>query len=152
MSRVMAMQFDLNGDHQFIITLARQVISSSNSTLTLLTRQRRKLARSYLHGTTLDRCLRVCNKIFLIGMEEQILGSNPLLNGPQLSSDHQTVNMPPDLGQESDINSAWNAVILIRTTGSVQFYLSDWILLNKNERESSSLLRETEDWKTKFTK
>ena len=51
--------------------------------------------------------------------------------------------MPPDLGQESDINSAWNAVILIRTTGSVQFYLSDWILLNKNERESSPLLGET---------
>ena len=53
--------------------------------------------------------------------------------------------MPPDLGQESDINSAWNAVILIRTTGSVQFYLSDWILLNKNERESSPLLGETEE-------
>ena len=106
MSLVMAMQFDHNGDHQFIITLARQVISSSNSTRSLLTRQRSKLARSYLHGTTLDRCLRVCNKIFHIGMEEQIIGSNLLLNGPQLSSDHQTVNMPPDLGQKSDINSA----------------------------------------------
>ena len=74
---------------------------------------------SYLHGTTLERCLRVCNKIFHIGIEERIIGSNRLLNGPQLSSDHLTVNMPPDLGQESDINSAWNAVILIRTTGSV---------------------------------
>ena len=36
-------------------------------------------------------------------------------------------------------------MILIRTTGSVQFYLSDWILLNKNERESFPLLGETEE-------
>ena len=59
------------------------------------------------------------NKIFHIGMEEQIIGSNRLLKGPQLSSDHQTVNRPTDLGQEPEINSAWNAVILIRRTGSV---------------------------------
>ena len=42
-----------------------------------------------------------------IGTEEHLWGWAPLLQGPQLSSDHYTVNMPPDLGQESDINSAW---------------------------------------------
>ena len=38
-------------------------------------------------------------------MEVQIFGSDTLLDGPQLSSDHQTVNMSPDHGQESVIDS-----------------------------------------------
>ena len=56
-------------------------------------------------GKSLDRCPRVCNKTFHIGMEVQIFGSDTLLDGPQLSSDHQTVNMSPDHGQESVIDS-----------------------------------------------
>ena len=44
MSLVIAMQVDHNGDHQFIVTLSRQAISSSNSTLFI--RQRSKLAKA----------------------------------------------------------------------------------------------------------
>jgi len=90
------------------------------------------------------------NKIFHIGMEEQIIGSNRLLKGPQLPSYHQTVNRPTDLGQEPEINSAWNAVVLIRRTGSVFTHHigSSWTRLNKNERKSfptSALLGGTEE-------
>ena len=107
MSLVMAMQFDHNGDHQVFIMLARQVITSNNSTLDFMRKTVKQVNKKLsTRGKSLDRCPRVCNKTFHIGMEVQIFGSDTLLDGPQLSSDHQTVNMPPDLGQESDINSA----------------------------------------------
>ena len=86
-----------------------------------------------------DPFLQFWYHIFHIGMEEQIIGSNRLLRGPQLSSYHQTANRPTYLGQEPEINSAWNAVILIRRTGSVFTHHigSSWTRLNKNERKSS---------------
>ena len=73
----------------------------------------------YPHGTTLNRCLRVCNTDLPHWYGRVDNGFKPTIEGTSVIFRPSTVNMPPNIGQESDINSALNAVILIRTTGSV---------------------------------
>ena len=104
-----------------------------------------KFRLNYLDGKSypsLHRCPRVSVTHVHVGMEKHLLGGTPLLPRSQLLSDQQTENMPPDLEQESDVNSASLATKKVRYVD--QLCLSLTMCESKTER--STFLLDIQFW------